>query len=176
MSHRTLIAGTSREVSGGKTLIGGTGREVSGGKTLIGGTGREISFASEFVLYDASLGGFQAGTVTPMITYTLNNGATHETASKASSSLSTQIDQCTRLTSGGIVLGYTTWTTAGITAQAWGRIHISDSALFSKYKSYEIVSSGAPIVKTNFDGQQILFWLNVSQTASATITKITLYP
>lgn len=57
MSHKTLIGGAAREVTGGNALIGGTAREISGGKTLIGGTGREISFGPEpLVLYDHGVG------------------------------------------------------------------------------------------------------------------------
>lgn len=46
MAHKTLIGGTSYEVSGGKTLIGGTAYGIAGGKTLIGGTGYGISFGT----------------------------------------------------------------------------------------------------------------------------------
>lgn len=44
MAHKTLIGGTSYEISGGKTMVGGTAYEISGGKTMVGGTVRNISF------------------------------------------------------------------------------------------------------------------------------------
>lgn len=45
MAHKTLIDGTSYEISGGKTLVGGTEYEIPGGRTLIGGTGYAITVA-----------------------------------------------------------------------------------------------------------------------------------
>ena len=45
MAHKTLISGTSYDVSGGKTLIDGTAYGIAGGKTLVNGTAYDISFA-----------------------------------------------------------------------------------------------------------------------------------
>lgn len=42
MAHKTLIGGTSYEISGGKTLVDGTAYSISGGKTLVGGTAYKI--------------------------------------------------------------------------------------------------------------------------------------
>lgn len=42
--HKTLIAGTSYGIKGGRTLIGGTGYDIKKGRTLIGGTGYDIKF------------------------------------------------------------------------------------------------------------------------------------
>ena len=44
MAHKTLIGGTSYDISGGKTLVGGTAYSVKNGKVLIGGTAYDISF------------------------------------------------------------------------------------------------------------------------------------
>ena len=44
MSHKTLVNGTSYEISGVKTLVDGTAYSISGGKTLVGGTAYEIGF------------------------------------------------------------------------------------------------------------------------------------
>lgn len=44
MAHKTLVGGTSYEISGGKTLVDGTAYSISGGKTLVGGTAYEIGF------------------------------------------------------------------------------------------------------------------------------------
>lgn len=44
MAHKTLIGGTSYEVSGGKAMIGGTGYDIASGKTLVDGTGYDIMF------------------------------------------------------------------------------------------------------------------------------------
>lgn len=46
MAHKTLIGGTSYEISGGKTLVGGTAYSISGGKTLVGGTSYKIGFGT----------------------------------------------------------------------------------------------------------------------------------
>ena len=42
MAHKTLVNGTSYEISGGKTLVNGTAYSISGGKTLVGGTTYKI--------------------------------------------------------------------------------------------------------------------------------------
>lgn len=42
MAHKTLVNGTSYEISGGKTLVDGTAYSISGGKTLVGGTTYKI--------------------------------------------------------------------------------------------------------------------------------------
>ena len=47
MAGKTLIGGTSYEISGGKTLVGGTTYNISGGKTLVGGTAYEIGFGGK---------------------------------------------------------------------------------------------------------------------------------
>lgn len=44
MAHRTMIDGTSYEVTGGKTLIDGTAYSIKSGKTLVGGTAYEVGF------------------------------------------------------------------------------------------------------------------------------------
>ena len=44
MAHKTLIGGTSYDISGGKTLVNGTSYSIAGGKTLVGGTDYDISF------------------------------------------------------------------------------------------------------------------------------------
>lgn len=46
MAHKTLVNGTSYEISGGKTLVGGTTYSISGGKTLVGGTAYGIGFGT----------------------------------------------------------------------------------------------------------------------------------
>ncbi len=46
MAHRTLIRGTTYEISGGKTLVNGSGYHIAGGKTLVNGTAYEISFGT----------------------------------------------------------------------------------------------------------------------------------
>ena len=44
MAHKTLIGGTSYDISGGKTLVNGTSYNIAGGKTLVNGVGYDISF------------------------------------------------------------------------------------------------------------------------------------
>ena len=44
MAHKTLISGTSYDISGGKALVDGTSYSVKNGKVLIGGTAYDISF------------------------------------------------------------------------------------------------------------------------------------
>ena len=44
MAHKTLINGTSYEISGGRTLVNGTGYSIDKGKTLVGGTAYEVGF------------------------------------------------------------------------------------------------------------------------------------
>lgn len=44
MAHKTLINGTSYEITGGRTLVNGTGYEIKSGKTLVGGTAYEVGF------------------------------------------------------------------------------------------------------------------------------------
>lgn len=44
MGHKTLIGGTSYDLSGGKTLVSGTSYSVQGGKVLVNGTAYDISF------------------------------------------------------------------------------------------------------------------------------------
>lgn len=44
MAHKTLLGGTSYDISGGKTLVNGTSYSIAGGKTLIGGAAYDISF------------------------------------------------------------------------------------------------------------------------------------
>lgn len=46
MAHKTLVNGTSYEISGGKTLVNGTAYSISGGKTLVGGTAYKIGFGT----------------------------------------------------------------------------------------------------------------------------------
>ena len=48
MSHKTLIGGTSYDVSGGKTLVNGTIYRIAGGRTLVRGTVYDISFKWTF--------------------------------------------------------------------------------------------------------------------------------
>lgn len=45
MAHKTLVSGTSYDITGGKTLVNGTAYSIKGGKTLVGGTSYDISFA-----------------------------------------------------------------------------------------------------------------------------------
>ena len=44
MAHKTLIGGTTYDITGGKTLVSGTSYSVKNGKVLIGGTVYDISF------------------------------------------------------------------------------------------------------------------------------------
>lgn len=46
MAHKTLVGGTSYEISGGKTLVNSTAYSISGGKTLVGGTAYKIGFGT----------------------------------------------------------------------------------------------------------------------------------
>lgn len=58
MSHKTLVNGTSYEISGGKTLVNSTAYSISGGKTLVGGTAYEIGFGGTPV---GEVGGLAVG-------------------------------------------------------------------------------------------------------------------
>lgn len=46
MAHKTLINGTSYEISGGKTLVNDTAYSIDKGKTLVGGTAYEVGFGT----------------------------------------------------------------------------------------------------------------------------------
>lgn len=46
MAHKTLVNGTSYEISGGNTLVDGTAYSISGGNTLVDGTAYEIGFGT----------------------------------------------------------------------------------------------------------------------------------
>ena len=48
MAHKTLIGGTTYDITGGKTLVSGTSYSVKNGKVLIGGTAYDISFAKQY--------------------------------------------------------------------------------------------------------------------------------
>lgn len=54
MAHKTLIDGTSYEVTGGRTLVDGTGYDITGGKTLVDGTGYDVSFGVTWAVYSVS--------------------------------------------------------------------------------------------------------------------------
>lgn len=49
MAHKTLINGTSYEITGGRAMVDGTGYEIKSGKTLVGGTAYEVGFAPPVV-------------------------------------------------------------------------------------------------------------------------------
>ena len=44
MAHKTMVSGTSYEITGGKTLVDGTSYSVKNGKVLVDGTEYDISF------------------------------------------------------------------------------------------------------------------------------------
>lgn len=44
MAHKTLINGTSYEITGGMAMVEGTGYSIQGGKTMVDGTVYDISF------------------------------------------------------------------------------------------------------------------------------------
>lgn len=51
MTHKTLVDGTSFEVSAGKTLVDGTAFDIGGGKALVDGTGYEVGFKPLITFY-----------------------------------------------------------------------------------------------------------------------------
>ena len=55
MAHKTLVNGTSYEITGGKTLVNGTSYSISKGRTLVNGTGYDVSFKTP-------ISGFPVGT------------------------------------------------------------------------------------------------------------------
>lgn len=48
MAHKTIVNGTTYDVTGGKCLVNGTAYSVKKGRTLIGGTGYDITFAPPY--------------------------------------------------------------------------------------------------------------------------------
>lgn len=50
MAHKTMIGGTTYDITGGKCLIGGTGYNVKKGRTLIAGTIYDIVFSSPAII------------------------------------------------------------------------------------------------------------------------------
>ena len=50
-SHKTLIGGTSRTLSGGGCIVNGTSYKISGGNTLINGTSKKIEFGAAKTWY-----------------------------------------------------------------------------------------------------------------------------
>ena len=44
MAHKTMVGGTTYDITGGRTLVGGTGYGIKKGRTLVGGTGYDITF------------------------------------------------------------------------------------------------------------------------------------
>lgn len=49
MSHKTLVGGTDRSITGGRCMVGGTPYSIKGGRTLVGGTSYAISFGPSVV-------------------------------------------------------------------------------------------------------------------------------
>ena len=63
MAHKSLIGGTSYNITGGTSLVGGTSHKISHGKTLIDGTEYKISFQEPAyaLLYTDNSMSFQYG-------------------------------------------------------------------------------------------------------------------
>ena len=89
MAHKTLIDGTSYEISGGKTLVEGTAYSITEGRSLVDGTGYTIGFAAQEYTITVSNGysntlseGLRAvlilpdGTVAKSGSYTVREGET----------------------------------------------------------------------------------------------------
>lgn len=64
MAHKTLIGGTSYEITGGQTLVGGTGYNIKKGQTLIFGTGYDIEFAKPTLIEYRSIPNVEWGKLT----------------------------------------------------------------------------------------------------------------
>jgi len=54
MSHKTIIAGTSYDVTGGTNLVDGTIFQIGGGRTLVNGTRYDILFSKGSYTIDMS--------------------------------------------------------------------------------------------------------------------------
>jgi len=52
MANKTLIGGTSYDISGGRCLVNGTGYNVKKGRTLVGGSGYNVDFISPAKVLD----------------------------------------------------------------------------------------------------------------------------
>jgi len=67
MAHKTLVAGTAYEVSGGNTLLDATQREISKGRSLVSGTGYDIGFAQVIAAVPSQSGSltYTGKTLTP---------------------------------------------------------------------------------------------------------------
>lgn len=65
MGHKSLVGGTSYDISCGRTIIDGTGYDISGGKTFVSGAGYDILFKKELIIFDGGTdlkaGSFMAG-------------------------------------------------------------------------------------------------------------------
>lgn len=63
MAHKSLVDGTSYNITGGKSLVSGTAYNIKGGKTLVGGTGYDIKFTDDAyaMLYSDGDFAFQRG-------------------------------------------------------------------------------------------------------------------
>lgn len=74
MAHKTLIDGTSYEVTGGRTLVDGTGYDVTGGRTLVDGTGYDVGFGVTWAVYSVETVFVYDGTyTTKTVSATLSN-------------------------------------------------------------------------------------------------------
>lgn len=54
MAHKTLIGGTTYDITGGKAMVSGTAYSIAGGKTMVSGTAYDISLSNlgRFFLVD----------------------------------------------------------------------------------------------------------------------------
>ena len=78
MAHKTLVNGTSYDITGGKTLVSGTAYSIKGGKTLVGGTGYDISFAPpELIVYQSYGGNYGASVLEGVIRFRVFRQATN---------------------------------------------------------------------------------------------------
>lgn len=59
MAHKTLINGTSYDITGGRCLVGGTAYDIKKGRTLVGGTGYDISFEPGTTIIIEGTGGWE---------------------------------------------------------------------------------------------------------------------
>ena len=152
MAHKTLLGGTSYDISGGKTLVNGTAYSIAGGKTLVSGTAYNISFGVDLaalfsgmtVLNVVGRNSSTRNTVQMYVTDYLQSGETAYVLSFGSGNVS--ITKIKRGTDRGTILYQSSSTSGNIYFDAYDQLAYSDDGWTSITKKY-----GATLALVQFD-------------------------
>lgn len=172
MAHKTLIGGTSYEISGGRTLVNGTGYSIDKGKTLVGGTVYEVGFGHPVLIaggYNVIGAGYTA--TIDDVSYPFTSAWSLETVSTASVTV-TSLQAMGRISVNGEVV----FTGAGdYTVDLSGATHISlyANALVMMITTYNIESPKdvtITVTGTGYAGYAGIEYNGVTYTSAASFT------